>query len=90
MAATRYSYSPSHDLTALEDRMERLRQDASAVAFEHSAMLLQSFADAASLANQVAAGGEAYPVGVREIARRAHIDLAASVLNLRSIVQRAR
>jgi len=90
MAATRVSYFPSPELITLAERMERLRQDAKGVAFEHSAALLRTFEDAASLADQVASGGEAYHVGVREIARRAQIDLAALALNLRSIVERAR
>jgi hypothetical protein len=89
MAANRSaSLSRSPELITLAERMERARNDASQVAFEHTSVLLRTFEDAASLASQVANGGEAYHVGVREIARRAHIDLSASVLNLRSIVGR--
>jgi len=69
----------------LAQRMERLRLDASSVANEHTDALMQALADAASLAEQVAAGGEAYDVGVREIARRTHGELAAKILNLRAI-----
>ncbi len=89
MAATRNSTSRSPDLISLAERMERVRNDANRVAFEHTSALLCAFEDAAALANEVASGGEAYHVGVRELARRAHIDLTASVLNLRSIVGRA-
>jgi hypothetical protein len=89
MAATRYSTSRSPDLISLAERMERVRADANRVAFEHTSALLRTFEEAATLANEVANGGEAYHVGVRELARRAHIDLNASALNLRSIVGRA-
>jgi ABC-type transporter Mla subunit MlaD len=89
MAATRISTSRSPDLISLAERMERVRNDANRVAFEHTSALLRTFEDAATLASEVASGGEAYHVGVRELARRAHIDLTASVLNLRSIVGRA-
>jgi hypothetical protein len=89
MAATRSaSYSRSSEVITLAERMERVREDASRVAFEHTGALLRTFEDAAALAGQVANGGEAYHVGVREIARRAHIDLTAAALNLRSIVGR--
>ncbi len=89
MAATRFSTSRSPDLISLTERMERVRNDANRVAFEHTSALLRTFEDAATLASEVAGGGEAYHVGVRELARRANIDLTASVLNLRSIVGRA-
>jgi len=89
MAATRFSTSRSPDPTSLAERMERVRNDANRVAFEHTSALLRTFEEAASLASEVANGGEAYHVGVRELARRAHIDMTASALNLRSIVGRA-
>jgi ABC-type transporter Mla subunit MlaD len=89
MAATRISTSRSPDLISLAERMERVRNDANRVAFEHTSALLRTLEDAAALASEVAGGGEAYHVGVRELARRAHIDLTASVLNLRCIVGRA-
>ena len=89
MAANRSAtLSRSPEVLTLAERMERVRNDASRVAFEHTSALLRTFEDAAVLAGQVSNGGEAYHVGVREIARRAHIDLSASVLNLRSIVGR--
>jgi hypothetical protein len=88
MATNRLSPYTSSNLISFAERMERLRQDAIGVAFEHTAALLRTFEEAASLAEQVADGGEAYRVGVREIARSAYIDLAASGLNLRSIMER--
>ena len=73
---------------SLADRMARLREDAHSIAAEHTDALLQALNDAAALDEQVAAGGEAYDVGVREIARRTHADLASKILSLRAIRER--
>jgi hypothetical protein len=89
MAATRFSTSRSPDMVTFAERMERVRADANRVAFEHTGLLLRTFEEAATLASEVANGGEAYHVGVRELARRAHIEMTASILNLRSIAGRA-
>jgi predicted regulator of Ras-like GTPase activity (Roadblock/LC7/MglB family) len=72
----------------LVERMARLRADANIVAAEHTDAFLQALADAAALAEQIAGGGEAYSVGVREVARRTHGELTAKVLSLRAIQQR--
>jgi hypothetical protein len=90
MAVHRFpSPSPSLDVDTLGERMERLRHDANALASEHTNIFLQSLTDTASLADQLANGGEAYQIGVREIARRAHADLAATVLSLRAVLGKA-
>ena len=74
---------------SLAQRMDRLRNDASAVAGEHIAAFLTVLGQASVLAEQVANGGEAYHIGVREIARRVHKDLAPTVLSLQAIRQRS-
>ena len=73
---------------SLADRMDRLRNDATLVANEHIAAMLAALAEASALAEQVANGGEAYQIGVREIARRTHKELAPTVLSLRAIRER--
>lgn len=80
--------SPASDAGTLAERMERLRADAHSVASEHTDALVQAIGDAATLAEQVAGGGEAYGVGVREFARRTHAELAAKLLSLRAIRER--
>ena len=82
------SPSPSLDVGTIAERMERLRADANAVAAEHTDALVEALAEAASLAEQVAGGGEAYGVGVREFARRLHTDLAGKALSLQAIRER--
>jgi hypothetical protein len=83
--------TPSQTLAVntLAERMQRLRSDANSVAGEHIAALVEALSDAAALADQVANGGEAYHIGVREIARRTHKDLVPTVLSLRAIRAKA-
>lgn len=90
MAVHRFPKALSAPSTeTIAERMERLRRDAEAVAGEHTDLLIQALADAEDLAEQVSKGGEAYSVGVREIARRSAQDLHAMVQNLRAIRGRA-
>jgi hypothetical protein len=72
----------------LAQRMEQLRLDAARIASDHVGAMMEALEEAAELAEQVAAGGEPYPVGVREIARRTHQELAPVLLTLRSIKER--
>jgi urocanate hydratase len=74
--------------TSLAQRMERLRLDAEAVATEHIDALIVALNEAMDLADQVANGGEPYNIGVREIARRMHKEIAPSVLSLRAVRER--
>jgi hypothetical protein len=69
----------------LAERMERLRSDASAVAQEHIGLFIDALLKANEFAEQVANGGEAYPIGVREIARRTNKELAPVVLSLQAV-----
>ena len=52
------------------DRIRRLQAEAQALAREQIEQLHTSMANLARQAEEIAAGGEAYPVGAREIARR--------------------
>jgi hypothetical protein len=69
----------------LAARMERLRVDAQTVAGEHIDAFVAALAEASDLADQVANGGEAYQIGVREIARRIHKELAPTLLSLQAV-----
>lgn len=80
--------TPAPQPASLAERMERLRSDANAVALEHIDTFLDVLSQASTLADQVASGGEAYHIGVREIARRTHKDLAPVVLSLMAIRER--
>jgi hypothetical protein len=55
---------------SLSQRIRRLQAEARAMAHEHVEVLRLSIAETARLAAEIADGGEAYPVGARELARR--------------------
>jgi hypothetical protein len=57
-------------IESLADRIQRLQAEARGLAREQIIALETKLAEAAALAEEIALGGEAYPVGVREIARR--------------------
>ncbi|HET9159969.1 MAG TPA: hypothetical protein VFN88_05110 [Caulobacteraceae bacterium] len=51
-------------------RVRRLQAEARAMAFEHIDELGRAMANVHRLSLEIAAGGDAYPVGIREMARR--------------------
>jgi hypothetical protein len=71
-------------------RVRALQAEARALALQHSDQLAEALARVASLSAEIATGGEAYPVGVRELARRLAEDVAADSLTARALIDRAR
>jgi len=67
----------------------RLRHEAQANAREHTAAFIEALTQVEALAAAIAAGGEAYSVGVRETARALAPDLEGARLNVTSILARA-
>jgi len=59
---------PTRETTAA--RIRRLQAEAQALAREEVACLERRIAELAQAARQVAEGGDAYPIGAREVARR--------------------
>ena len=55
---------------SVADRIKRLQAQAKGLAREHVKALEQALHDLERLSAEIADGGEAYPVGVREVARR--------------------
>ena len=51
-------------------RVRRLQAEARAMAFEHIDELNRAMANVHRLSVEISAGGDAYPVGIREMARR--------------------
>ena len=70
------------------DRVRRLQMEARALAMEEIEELERRLLEAAALAKDIAAGGEAYPVGAREIASRLAEDLPAKAETIKVIVSR--
>lgn len=83
MSASRLSVVPSTPAPAEPEsaaettaaRIRRLQAEAQALAREEVVSLERRISDLAAVARQVAEGGDAYPIGAREIARRLAEDL---------------
>lgn len=64
---------PAPETTA--ERIRRLQSEAHALARDEVAVLERRIGELASFARQIAEGGDAYPIGAREVARRLADDL---------------
>jgi hypothetical protein len=82
--------APEADNEPLTARIRRLQEEARNMAREHISQLEISIAECARLAAEVSEGGDAYPVGVREMARQLVMDCETRLLGLQAIVQRTR
>lgn len=78
---------PAAAAPTLAERIARLQAEARVLAGDQVETMLTSLAELGRLSAEIADGGEAYPVGVREIARRVAADAentAASINAIRS------
>jgi len=69
-------------------KIKRLQAEAKSLAREHVELLAAALAEVSRLAGEVADGGDLYPVGARELARRLIDDAAKQSLSLSAIVDR--
>ncbi len=70
------------------ERVKRLQAEARALALEEVEALERLLVEAAAKAREIATGGDAYPVGAREIASRLVEDLPAKAETIKAIVSR--
>jgi uncharacterized protein YoxC len=70
-------------------RVQRLQHEAHELAREQVETLARDFNALVARAEEIAAGGEAYPAGVREIASRIAEDLPQKVLSMMAIMDRS-
>ncbi|MFN6980815.1 MAG: hypothetical protein ACK4NU_02705 [Brevundimonas sp.] len=70
------------------DRVQRLQQEAHALALEEIELLEKLLIQTAEKARNIADGGDAYPVGAREIASRLAVDLPSRAETIRTIINR--
>lgn len=70
------------------ERVKRLQMEARALAVEQVESLEKLLLEAAEMARDIAEGGDAYPVGAREIASRLAADLPTRVETMKQIVGR--
>lgn len=69
-------------------RVQALQAAARQLAAEHIAALTAAIGDVAMLAEEIAAGGEAYPAGVRDLARRFADDARTRTVTMESLAGR--
>ena len=79
--------SPSFQETP-SARAKRLLAEARAAAMEHITALEASLEGVAAVAAEVSEGGDAYPVGVRELARQLSEETVGRLNTLNAIVNR--
>ena len=70
-------------------RVKRLQMEARALAVEQVEALEKVLMQASVLAQEIAEGGDAYPVGARELAGRLASDLPAKAQTLQAVVSRS-
>jgi hypothetical protein len=70
------------------ERVRRLQAEAKQLAKDHIKALTTQISDLEVMAAEIAEGGDAYPPGVRDIARRLVEDCEARVQTLEAIVAR--
>jgi hypothetical protein len=69
-------------------RIRRLQNEARVLAKDHIKALSTAMVEVETLAAEIAEGGDAYPPGVRDLARRLVEDCEARVQTLEAIVAR--
>ena len=70
------------------ERVKRLQLEARSLALEQVEALEAVLLQAAAMAREIAEGGDAYPVGARELAGRLAQDLPAKAETMRTIISR--
>ena len=71
------------------DRVKRLQMEARALAVEQVEALEKLLLQSAAMAREIAEGGDAYPVGARELAGRLASDLPSRAETLKAIASRS-
>ncbi|NEX93825.1 hypothetical protein [Caulobacter sp. 17J65-9] len=70
-------------------RIKRLQAEAQSLAREHVGLLQNLLKELAVVAEEIADGGDAYPVGAREIARRLAEDVPRTGQTLQAVLNKA-
>lgn len=73
---------------SVAQKVRRLQSEAASLAREQVLTLEHALAEVSRLSAEIVDGGEAYPVGAREIARRLAEDAEAAAKNLEMILAR--
>ena len=79
---------PPPKAETVSERVRRLQAEAKQLAKDHIKSLIQQIADLEVMAAEISEGGESYPPGVRDIARRLVEDCDSRIQTLEAIVAR--
>lgn len=74
---------------SISDHVKRLQAEARGLAREHILALKAALEEVERLATEVAAGGESYPAGVRDIARRLSEECGTKGQTITMLTQRS-
>lgn len=80
--------TPGSNPESLGDRIRRLQDEAHQLARDHVVDLGRALERVAQLADEVSNGGDAYPIGARDLCRRLAEDSVWRAATLDAIVQR--
>ena len=72
----------------ISQRVQRLQAEAKSLAAEHVVTLLMNMNQVQHLAYDIANGGDAYPAGIRDIARRLVEDMDQKAMTVQAIAGR--
>jgi tRNA C32,U32 (ribose-2'-O)-methylase TrmJ len=73
---------------SIADKMKRLRDEAAGHARVHAQDFIRAIEVVETLAEEIAGGGEAYPVGIRQAAKHIGPTLSGTRLNVTSLLGR--
>ena len=74
---------------SVSERVKRLQEEAKQLARDHIKALTAAIEQVELMSAEVAEGGDAYPPGVRDVARRLVEDMGARAQTLEAIVARS-
>ncbi len=89
-AARSEVYDLARGPDTVADRVKRLQEEARLLAREGIESFENALLACAGLANEIARGGDAYPVGARALAEQLSEELPLRVQSLRAIMERIR
>ena len=88
-ASTAAAAAPVARAETVAERVRKLQAEARQLAKDHIRSLTEAMLAAEQVAAEIAEGGDAYPPGVRDLARRFVEDIDARVQTLEAITARA-
>lgn len=71
------------------ERVRRMQANARALAREQIEEMRAAMLEVAKMADEIATGGDAYPVGVREMSGRLHADMENQAKAIEALLQRS-